>query len=150
MGPAQADEWGRKLYGEETNGSRAFGIMVELLEGEYAHLLSLGMSFDEVTRKARRGVRWGPIARSLHTAARDGETEQLSNAAAALSLIGLSSGRPKSGTGPSAMEIFSEAPLEVREAIADGVVAWERPKQKGPGGQSIVPLTEPHSERAEG
>jgi len=134
LGPDKAAEWGAKLYGADTDGRRAFNVLLELLDGQYTHIFDLGLAFEKVVRATRQSVNWHRIAAALRKAAgNDPGRQAWRNTAAGLDLISFVFSNLRSDEKQAAIAGFASAPLDVRKAIADDVVA-PRPRKMTPGG----------------
>jgi hypothetical protein len=90
LGGNAVAEWGPKLYGEGTDGERAFAIAGELVGGNYTRLLDLPVALGMMEREQKRTIQWQEIAAALEEAAgKDTTRAGWRNAAVALRMLAL-------------------------------------------------------------
>ncbi len=135
LDPAKAAEWSRRLYGEKNEGRRAFHLVLELLDGDYTHILDFGQASDVILRATGHSAPWHAVAVELRRAAgNDPKRQAWRNTAAGLEMLALAFSNLKQSEMQAVIAGFASAPLDVRKAIAEAVVATPNPKRKSPGG----------------
>ena len=111
-------EWAGRLYGEKTDGRKAFDIVTEFLNGRFDRVLELPKCFGEAELKSKRATRWGPIADLLDSAAGTSPDRQnWRDAATALRMAGFVRG---AGTSLNFRQLdkYQEGSEQARKALA--------------------------------
>lgn len=122
LGGDAVAEWGPKLYGEGTDGERAFAIAAELVGGNYTRLLDLPVALGMMEREQKRTIQWQEIAAALEQAAgTDATRTGWRNAAVALRMVALWRSARNPQQQQEQLAAFIAAGPAAKQGIADAI-----------------------------